>query len=231
MPARPRQTPSRTQFEIRAARDGYTRVAGADEVGRGCVFGPVFAAAVILPLDHPLRGLRDSKQLPAGRRTELAKRIRERAVAFSVASVDALEIDRMNILQASMLAMKRALEALDPPCDFAFTDALKLDISVAHTPVIHGDARCASIAAASILAKVERDACIEAWDRVFPAYGLAQNKGYFTEDHRRALESHGPTPLHRFSFDPVRQHCPPELTTGFPSQLSMFGPIGAAACR
>lgn len=231
MPARSQRSPSRSQFENRAAREGYERIAGVDEVGRGCVFGPVFAAAVVLPVARPIRGLRDSKQLTAERRQALAAQIRERATAWAIASVDAVEIDRINILRASMLAMKRAVEALAPACDYLFSDALRLDVVVPQTPLIHGDARCSSIAAASILAKVERDACLDAWDGVFPAYGLAKNKGYFTEDHRRALRQHGPTPLHRFSFEPVRLNCPAELSTGFPRQLQMFGPIGAAACR
>ena len=188
--------------ELRAR--GFSAVAGVDEVGRGALFGSVFAAAVILSRDRPIRGLNDSKQLEPDRRVVLAQRIRERAVAWSVAAVDAATIDRINIYQASRLAMKLAVQKLEPAADFLVIDALYLDVPIAQRALIHGDARCHAIAAASILAKVERDACMCEWDAAFPGYGLARHKGYSTAEHSDALASHGPTPLHRLSFEPVR---------------------------
>jgi ribonuclease HII len=191
--------------EARAA--GFALVAGTDEAGRGSLFGPVFAAAVILSPDRPIRGLRDSKVLSPGRREELAARICERALAWAVAAVEASVIDRVNIYQASCLAMKQALEQLAPAPDYALVDGVRLDISLPHRRVIHGDARCQAIAAASILAKVRRDDRLREWDRVFPQYGLGRHKGYGTAEHLKALAAHGPTPHHRFSYQPVRDAC------------------------
>jgi len=188
--------------EIRAR--GFRLVAGVDEVGRGALFGSVFAAAVILAPDRPIRGLNDSKQLEPERREVLSERIRERALAWSVAAVDSATIDRINIYQASRLAMKLAVEKLQPAADFLLIDALYLDVPVAQRALIQGDARCHAIAAASILAKVARDACMREWDAVYPAYGLASHKGYSTPEHSDALEAHGPSPLHRLSFAPVQ---------------------------
>src|SRR5262245_16930407 len=188
--------------EIRAR--GFRMVAGVDEVGRGALFGPVFAAAVILTPEKPVRGLNDSKLLEPERREVLAERIRERAVAWSVAAVDSATIDRINIYQASRLAMKLAVQKLQPAADFLLIDALYLDVPVAQRALSKGDARCHAIAAASILAKVERDACMREWDTVWPVYGLASHKGYSTPEHAEALETHGPSPLHRLSFAPVR---------------------------
>ena len=198
-----------TSRHERAARHaGYRTIAGLDEAGRGALFGPVFAAAVVLDPGRALRGLDDSKLLDPARRELLASRIRERAVAWAVGAADAFEIDRINILEASRLAMHRALERLPAACDYLLTDAVRLNVSIAQSPVIHGDALCRSIAAASILAKTERDAALSSWDRVFPEYGFARNKGYGTPDHLAALRRIGPTPLHRFSFEPVRNACP-----------------------
>ncbi len=225
----PASSACRTLFERQAAVLGYRTVAGVDEVGRGSLFGPVYAAAVVLSPRRPIRGLRDSKQLTSESRESLAPLIRERAVAWAVAAVDAFEIDRVNIYQASRLAMKLAVEKLDPPCDYLLVDALTLDLATPQLPLIRGDVRCRSIAAASILAKVERDACLAEWDRVFPQYGLARHKGYFTPEHVEALRVHGPTPLHRFSYAPVRECCPPFMSTGRPEQLVMFE-SGMAAC-
>jgi ribonuclease HII len=190
--------------ELRAR--GFRFVAGVDEVGRGALFGPVVAAAAILSPDRPVRGLNDSKLLDAERRETLAERIRERAVAWAVAAVDAAAIDRINIHQASRLAMKTAVERLSPGADFVLIDAFPLDLPLPQRPIVKGDARCWSIAAASILAKVQRDAWMRIWDHTFPQYGLAHHKGYFTAEHARALAEHGPTPLHRLSYEPVRAH-------------------------
>ncbi len=188
--------------ELRAR--GFCHVAGADEVGRGALFGPVVAAAVILSPEHPVRGLNDSKLVEAERREVLAERIRERAVAWAVAAVDAATIDFVNIHQASRLAMKTAIERLSPAADFVLTDAFPVDIATPQKALIKGDARCHAIAAASILAKVHRDGWMLAWDEAYPEYGLAQHKGYATPEHTHALQEYGPTPLHRLSFEPVR---------------------------
>lgn len=211
-----------SKYEREARAEGYRFVAGVDEVGRGALFGPVFAAAVILSEERPIRGLRDSKQLPAERREILAARIRERAVACAVGAADAFEIDHVNIYHASRLAMKRAIQKLNPAADFLLIDAIKVDLDLPQRPLIHGDALSQCIAAASILAKVERDACMCEWDRVFPQYGLRNHKGYTTDEHWKALENYGPTALHRFSFWPVRIHCPHAVWAGYPVQAELF---------
>jgi ribonuclease HII len=190
--------------EVRAL--GFRAVAGVDEVGRGALFGPVVAAAVILSPDRPIRGLNDSKLLDPARRELLAARIRERAVAWAVAAVDAATIDAINIYQASRQAMRMAAGRLDPAADFLLVDAMSLDVDLPQRALIKGDARCHAIAAASIIAKVWRDELMRVWDAVFPEYGLAAHKGYATPLHLRALGELGPTPLHRLSFDPVRAH-------------------------
>ncbi len=184
---------------------GFPAVAGADEVGRGSLFGAVVAAAVILSPGKPVRGLDDSKQIEPERRAVLAERIRERAVSWGIASVDAASIDRINIYQASRLAMKLAVLQLRPAADFLLIDAVPLDLPIAQYPLVQGDERCHAIAAASILAKVHRDAAMRVWDEQFPHYGLARHKGYQTPEHMRALQEFGPTPLHRMSFEPVRR--------------------------
>jgi len=184
---------------------GFVRVAGVDEVGRGCLFGPVTAAAVILDPARPVRGLRDSKQLEPEERERLAVLIRERCVAWAVAEASAAEIDRINILEASRLAMRRAVSQLAPPPDYLLIDAIEIDYAVPQKPIIHGDALSRSIAAASILAKVHRDGTMAEWEARYPGYGLARNKGYGTAEHLEGLRSLGPAPDHRRSFEPVRQ--------------------------
>jgi ribonuclease HII len=191
------------RFEKKAWDTGALLVAGVDEVGRGSLFGPVVAGAVILDRAYRVRGLRDSKLLPAERREILAERIKEHAIAWSIAAVDAARIDQINIYQASRVAMRIAVSQLAPAADYLLIDALRLDWDLPQRAIIHGDALSASIAAASILAKVERDRMITAWDPVFPMYGLASNKGYSTPHHLAALREHGPSPLHRQSFAPV----------------------------
>ena len=211
--------------ELRAR--GFSAIAGVDEVGRGSLFGAVFAGAVILSPERPIRGLNDSKQLEPERREVLAERIRERAVAWAVAATDAAVIDRINIYHASRRAMKLAVEQLSPAADFLLIDAVPLELGIPQRPLIHGDARCHAIAAASILAKVERDACMRVWDEIYPHYGLARHKGYNTPEHVRALKEHGLTPLHRLSFEPVR------AVSLFPvddGQLELFA-LEASACR
>ena len=206
-----------SRYERAARIAGYRMIAGVDEAGRGALFGPVFAAAVVLNPERPVRGLDDSKQLEPERREILAGRIRERAVAWAVGAADAFEIDRVNILEASRLAMRRAIERLGVPCDCLLIDAVRVESHLPQQPLIHGDALCFSIAAASILAKVARDAALRSWDGVFPEYGFAHNKGYGTPDHLAALDKLGPTTLHRFSFEPVRNRSPYQPWTGYPS--------------
>jgi ribonuclease HII len=203
------------KFEKRAWNGGAQLVAGVDEVGRGSLFGPVVAAAVILDPRYRIRGLRDSKLLPAERREVLAERIREHAISWALAAVDAAQIDQINIYQASRVAMRRAAVDLRPAADHLLVDALRLDCDLPQSPIIHGDALSASIAAASILAKVERDRMIREWDPVFPAYGLASNKGYSTPRHIAALREHGPSPLHRQSFAPVWKNPVPQEVLAF----------------
>ena len=210
--------------ELRAR--GFHAVAGVDEVGRGAWFGAVFAGAVILSEDRPVRNLNDSKLLDPERREVLAERIRERAVAWAIGAVDAATIDRVNIYQASRMAMRLAVNRLNPAPDFLLVDAVPLQIPLPQRALIKGDARCHAIAAASILAKVQRDACMRAWDTVFPEYGLAAHKGYGTPEHCQALERYGPTPLHRLSFEPVRAVSRFPLGSG--RQLDLFDSAGAA---
>lgn len=190
-------------------------MAGVDEAGRGSLFGPVVAAAVILDPKRPIRGLRDSKLIPEKVREALALRIRERALACAVAEVDAAEIDRINIYQASRLAMRHAVAQLAPAPDHLLVDALVLDWACPQTRIIHGDARSASIAAASILAKVERDRLLRQWDGVFPQYGLAAHKGYSTPQHLESLALHGPSPMHRQTFAPVWNSTRPQELLDF----------------
>ncbi len=197
----------RSDYERAVRASGHILVAGLDEAGRGCLFGPVHAAAVILSPDRPVPGLADSKELEASERERLAILIRKRSVAWAVSSVEAEVIDRINILEAARLAMKQAAEKLDPPADYLLVDAVILDTDLPQRALIHGDARCRSIAAASIIAKVERDAEMRRLDGVYPGYGFASHKGYGTPEHLRALERIGPTPLHRRTFAPVREVC------------------------
>lgn len=218
-----------SSYEREARERGFTRIAGVDEVGRGCLFGPVFAAAVILDPLRPIRGLCDSKIIEADRRTKLARHIKARAVAWALGGADVFEIDQVNILQASRLAMRRAVEALTVQPDFLLIDAIKIDLPLEQQSLIDGDARCRAIAAASILAKVHRDACLAEWDRVFPEYNLASNKGYSTPDHKRALRKHGPTLLHRFSFEPVRMNCARVHWTGYINGGPVQGELFAAS--
>lgn len=193
-----------SRFEREARKLGWLRVAGLDEAGRGALFGPVVAAAVILNPKRRIVGLDDSKKLTPERRGELAPRIREHAIAWAVAEIDAQRIDAWNIYQASRQAMTAALQQLTVQPDYLLLDAMQLDVLLEQKSLIKGDARSVSIAAASILAKTHRDARMEEWDAVYPQYGLARHKGYATADHLEALRLHGPTPLHRFSFAPVR---------------------------
>ena len=203
------------KYEKLAWQSGARLIAGVDEVGRGSLFGPVVAAAVILDPGYRIRGLRDSKLLLAERREELAERIRQHAIVWAIAAVDAARIDQINIYQASRVAMREAAMRLEPAADYLLIDAMRVDCDLPQRAIVHGDALSASIAAASILAKVERDRMVREWDPVFPAYGLASNKGYSTPHHLAALRQHGPSPLHRQSFAPVWNNPVPQEVLAF----------------
>ena len=198
-------------LENAARRRGAQRIAGLDEVGRGPMFGPVVAAAVILPRGCRLQGLTDSKQLTEKQRNEFALGVRAEALAWAIAAVDAETIDRINIRRASLLAMRMAVEQLAVAPDFLLPDYLLIDgLDTIDWPceqqaVVGGDARSISIAAASVLAKVHRDRLLVELDAVYPGYGLARHKGYCSAEHLEALRRLGPTPMHRKSYAPVAQ--------------------------
>ena len=216
------------EFESEALAEGSQRVAGVDEVGRGPLFGPVVAAAVILPSDAVLRarleGLNDSKQLTEEERERFAAIVQEVALAWAVAEVDVETIDRINILQASKLAMKIAVETLHQrgfaPDHLLIDGNQKIDALCRQRTIVQGDARSMSIAAASVLAKVYRDRLLCQLDLRYPGYGLAQNKGYATPEHRKALQRLGTTDLHRRSFAPVAARFEVEMESiGLDSEL------------
>ena len=182
------------------------RVAGVDEAGRGPLAGPVVAGAVILDPYRPIEGLQDSKRLTAARRELLYEEIQEKALAWAVASADVGEIDRINILQATMLAMQRAVEALQPTAQHALIDGNRCPLLACPAQaIVKGDSRVAAISAASIMAKVTRDREMLSLDLQYPGYGLARHKGYPSKAHIEALENLGVTPIHRRSYAPVRR--------------------------
>jgi ribonuclease HII len=203
------------KYEKLAWDAGAKLIAGVDEVGRGSLFGPVVAAAVILDPAYRIRGLRDSKLLDRQTREKLAPKIREHSLAWAIAAVDVSTIDQINIYWASKRAMEEAVGKLALRPDHLLIDALRINFDCCQTPIIHGDALSASIAAASIIAKVERDAMVSAWDPVYPEYGLASNKGYSTPRHLKMLRQKGPTPLHRLSFAPVWTSSAPQEVLEF----------------
>jgi len=193
------------RYEREARAKGANSIAGVDEVGRGALFGPVVAAAVILPPDCRIRGLRDSKQLLPEDRERLASIVRKKAIAVAIEEVCAEVIDRVNIYQATRLAMSAAVGRLSPAADHLLIDAMRLDLECAQTSIIYGDSLSISIAAASVVAKVYRDRRICELAVEYPQYGLASHKGYSTPEHLAALLKHGPCPLHRRTFRPVTQ--------------------------
>ena len=193
------------KFEKAARAKGATCIAGVDEVGRGALFGPVVAAAVVLPPDTRIRGLRDSKQLVRDDRERLAKVVERKAMAIAIEEIDSETIDRVNIYQASRLAMSAAVKKLTVSPDHLLIDALRLDLECAQTSIIYGDSLSISIAAASVIAKVYRDQRMREFHDIYPQYGLASHKGYSTPEHLAALEKHGPCPLHRKTFRPIAQ--------------------------
>jgi ribonuclease HII len=193
-------------LEEAARGRGALRIAGIDEVGRGPLFGPVVAAAVILPKGCRLPGLTDSKKLSEKKRNELDREIRLNAVAWAIAAVDAETIDRINIRRASLEAMRRAVSQLALSPDFLLIDGRDtIEWDCPQQAVIQGDATSFSIAAASVLAKVHRDRLLVELDSEYPGYGLARHKGYCSPEHMAALELLGPTPLHRKTYQPVAQ--------------------------
>src|SRR5215211_6604609 len=216
MPERRRSRPARRRWseierELRKARGPL--IAGVDEVGRGPLAGPVVACAVIMPPDaRAIRGVDDSKALTAVERVRLAKLIRERALAIGVGAASVREIDRLNIYHASTLAMRRALGRLSVSPDHVLIDGKAIrTLTIPHTAVVHGDARCFSIACASIIAKVTRDRLMHSLGKRYPSYRWAQNSGYATTDHIAGLAAAGLTPHHRRSFMRIRQ----QLTLDF----------------
>lgn len=190
------------QYERAAWQAGHRLVCGTDEVGRGPLAGPVVAAAVILPEDSVLPGINDSKKLTPAQRDGLYDQIIAQAVCYAISEVDNATIDRINILEASRLAMAQSVEALPQKADFVLLDGWDNPrIQRPRQAIVKGDSKSISIAAASILAKVHRDRLMEAYDSVYPGYGLAQHKGYPTAEHYQALKTLGPSPIHRLSFN------------------------------
>ena len=181
--------------------DGYISVCGVDEAGRGPLAGPVVAAACILPIDCHIEGLNDSKKLSEKKRDALFEEIKEKAIAYSIASASNEEIDQINILNATMLAMARAIEGLPQAADFALVDGNCVrNFPVPAATLVKGDAKCPSIAAASILAKVTRDRLCLEMDEKYPEYNFKKHNGYPTKEHRELVIKHGPCPLHRLTF-------------------------------
>ncbi len=187
-------------------RSQHIYIAGADEVGRGPLAGPVVAAAVILDPNNPIEGLADSKKLSKIKREQLSLEIKEKALAWSIARAEIEEIDKINILQASLLAMKRAVESLSTLPTLALIDGNKLpDLAMEMEAIVKGDSKEACISAASIIAKVARDNEMIEMDKLYPGYGFAKHKGYPTKQHREAIQNLGITPIHRRSYAPVQK--------------------------
>ncbi len=208
-PFPPGQETDRFSFERELFRQGYQWVAGLDEVGRGPLAGPVVAASVILPRDCDYTVFRDSKELTPACRERLAGKLKEIGAIIGLGLVSEQQIDRINILQASLLAMKKALESLVERPDFLLVDGkFPVPVALPQRPLIKGDSRSASIAAASIIAKVTRDDLMRHYHREYPHYGFDNNMGYPTAAHRQALAAHGPCPLHRRSFRGVKEFFP-----------------------
>ncbi len=189
------------EFEQLYRSQGFKAICGVDEAGRGPLAGPVFAAAVILPEDMIIEGVNDSKKLTEKKREKLFDIIKEKALAYCIASASVEEIEEMNILQADMLAMKRAVDGLAVKADFAMIDGNKAPkLEIPAVPIIKGDAKSESIAAASILAKVSRDRLMLELAKQYPEYGFEKHKGYGTKAHREAILKYGPCEIHRMSF-------------------------------
>ena len=190
-------------FENELYARGFNFIAGVDEAGRGSLVGPMTVAAVILPKNLYLKKLNDSKKISAHIREVLYEQIISEAVSYSVIEVSAEEIDELNIYQATLRGMERAINSLERPAEFVLTDAMKLNLENSQS-IIHGDALSASIAAASIIAKVTRDRLTDEWHKKYPEYGFDHNRGYGTKEHIAAIKKFGFCPLHRKSFNPVK---------------------------
>ncbi len=194
------------QLEHEAVNKGYTYIAGVDEAGRGPLAGPVVSGAVILPQGFSLDGIDDSKKLSERKRSLLFPQIKENAIAVGVGICSHTEIDQINILQASLLSMKRAVENLEQQPDFLLIDGkFTIDTAIDQAAIIKGDSKSISIAAASIIAKVTRDAIMKQLHEQYPVYGFDRHKGYPTKAHKQAILEHGPCPVHRISFRGVKE--------------------------
>ena len=194
-------------YENDLLKRGYKYIAGTDEAGRGSLVGAVYCAAVILDPNNKIEGLNDSKQLTEKKREELYQEIKEKALAYKIVTIDNETIDRINILEASRLGMEEAIKGLSIKPDYILTDYMKLYSikDIEYLPLAHGDALSASIAAASILAKVERDHYLVELDKKYPEYHFKDNKGYATKSHKDALKKYGPGEIHRKSYEPVKE--------------------------
>ncbi|MEK9628230.1 MAG: ribonuclease HII [Nitrospinota bacterium] len=195
------------KYETQGRVKGYGTIAGVDEAGRGPLAGPVVAAAVIFPSHINIAGLDDSKKLSVKKREELFPIIKEKAIAFGVADVDRDVIDEINILQAARLAMKKAVDQLNPQPDLLLIDGnQKIESALEQWPIVKGDSNSFSIAAASVLAKVTRDRIMDDYHKIYPQYGFDRHKGYGTKLHRTLIQEHGPCPIHRITFKGVSEH-------------------------
>ncbi len=193
-------------YEEHYQNKGYTKIAGIDEVGRGPLAGPVVAAAVILPADFSVLGITDSKKLSLSKREYYYKEIYRKAVAVGLGVVESELIDALNILEAARLAMQKAVDDLDIAADMLLIDAMTLPVDTPQESILQGDAKSYSIAAASIIAKVTRDRMMQDYSKRYPEYDFGNNAGYGTRAHLSALKKYGPSPIHRYSFAPVRKY-------------------------
>lgn len=191
-------------FERKLHDEGYTLIAGVDEVGRGPLAGPVAATAIIMPKDCYIEGVTDSKKVSPKKRKELKNQILEKAIAVSTIFINEKIIDEVNIYEATKLAMYQAINELDPKPDYVLIDAMPLDLDIPHASIIKGDEKSFTIACASIIAKEARDELMDEFDQKYPEYDFKQNKGYPTKKHRNALLTYGVTPIHRRTYGPVK---------------------------
>ena len=195
---------SMLSYEKELYKQGLTLIAGVDEVGRGPLAGPVVAAAVILPKNCKIKGLNDSKKIPKKKHLEIFQAVQDQALSIGIGIMDNHVIDKVNIYEATKLAMKEAVSQLEPQPEHLLIDAMKLELPISQTSIIKGDANSLSIAAASIVAKVARDKIMANYDQEFPGYDFGQNAGYGTAKHLEGIDKHGITPIHRTSFEPIK---------------------------
>ncbi len=210
------QTINLYEFEEKLYDEGFHCICGVDEAGRGPLAGPVVVASCILPPFLRIDGINDSKQLSAKKRQELYKLIIKNAVSYNIVFISEEDIDNLNIYQATKKGMLEAIKGLKVKPDYALIDAMPLgELDIPHNSIIHGDARCASVAAASILAKVTRDEYMEKMDIKYPNYGFKKHKGYGTKAHIEALEKYGPCPIHRKTYAPVSKYFSKQISFDF----------------